>query len=230
MGSVILLVEDNVDIMQANRRMLEMHGYGVSSAASLAEARRELDAGQPDLAVLDIMLPDGSGLDFCGELRERRPGTPVLFLTVLGEKDDVVTGLRAGGDDYLTKPYDYDILMARIEALLRRAGRSSLPQVIGPLSVDHTSHRVYRDGKDTFLKPKEYALFLLLARNPGVFFQPEDLYRQVWAAPCCDVRTVYAHVCSLRKKLGIHGDGSLAIEQKRGRGYRLVTEREVGAE
>ncbi len=223
---VILLVEDNAEIMRANRRMLELQGYGVQTAASLAEAGRVIAESPPDLMVLDIMLPDGSGLDFCRELQGNAAGIPILFLTVLNENSDVVAGLRAGGDDYLTKPYDYDVLLARIEALLRRARRHGTAgplSSVGPFAFDHTAHRVYRDGRDTLLKPREYALFRLLMENPGVFFPAEVLFKRVWAAePGGDLRTVYAHVSCLRKKLAIRAGDGLSLEQRRGQGYRLV--------
>lgn len=225
-NAAILLVEDNAEIMKANRRMLELRGYGVRTAASLAEAGRAIAEAPPDLMVLDIMLPDGSGLDFCRQLRGNAAGIPILFLTVLNENSDVVAGLRAGGDDYLTKPYDYDVLMARIEALLRRArrdGASGPLRAVGPFAFDHTAHRVYRDGRDTLLKPREYALFRLLMENPGVFFPAEVLFRRVWASdPAGDLRTVYAHVSCLRKKLALRDGDGLFLEQRRGQGYRLV--------
>jgi Response regulators consisting of a CheY-like receiver domain and a winged-helix DNA-binding domain len=222
----VLLVEDNTKIMNANKRMLELNGYTVRTAANIAEAARCISQEAPGLIVLDIMLPDGSGLDFCRELRGSALAVPILFLTVLNESSDIVAGLRAGGDDYLTKPYDYDVFLARIEALLRRAGQTggtALEQGIGDLTFDTTAQRVYRNGKDALLKPREYALLRLLAENIGTYFPPEVLYKRVWALPPSrDMSTVYAHISSLRRKLGINDESKLSIEQKRGKGYRLV--------
>ena len=115
----ILLVEDDAPVLAENARRLNAEGYEVSAAAALAEGRRAVRTQAPDLAVLDILLPDGSGLDLCRELRAVAP-VPVLFLTSLDDRKQVVDGLRAGGDDYLTKPYHLDELVARVEALLRR--------------------------------------------------------------------------------------------------------------
>lgn len=146
------------------------------------QRRRVASGRRRRLVVLDIMLPDGSGLDFCWELRESALAVPILFLTVLNENSDIVAGLRAGGDDYLTKPYDYDVFLARIEALLRRVGKaggSSLCQGIGDLTFDTTAQRVYRNGKDALLKPREYALLRLLTENLGAYFPPEILYKRV---------------------------------------------------
>lgn len=225
-SDTILLVEDNEQIMRANRRMLEMNGYAVATARTLEEANRHISGGKPSLIVLDVMLPDGSGLDFCRELQGAEAGIPVLFLTVLNENSDIVKGLRAGGDDYLTKPYDYEVLLARIEAVLRRSRQTR--QVLskrdfGALTVDHTAQRVYRNGKDVLLKPREFALFRLFLENPGIFFQPETLHQRVWAVTnSADLRTLYSHISSLRKKLALEGRDTIAFEQKRGKGYRVV--------
>lgn len=222
MSKVILLVEDNLDILKTNRRMLELSGYTVETATNLRDARKSMDKTPPDLIVLDIMLPDSSGLEFCAEIRERGVSVPVLFLTALGEDSDVVTGLRAGGDDYMSKPYDYEVLLARIEALLRRTQQESADH-IGPFYIDRIARRVYRNGEDMLLKPRELSLFCLLVENPNVFFSPGTLYERIWGGNAAeDVRTVYAHVSSLRKKLELYGGSTLEIEQKRGKGYRLI--------
>lgn len=218
----ILIVEDNVQILEANRRLLELKGYAVRTAASLEEARRAVLETPPGLMVLDIMLPDGSGLDFCRENRWLA-NTPILFLTALGEPADVVAGLRAGGDDYLSKPFSFEVFLARIEALLRRAQRNAQPtgQKLGPFGIDFIARRVYLGGRDVLLTPKEYELFRLLARNRAHYLPPEWLFANVWgSAPLGDVRTVYAHISKLRRKLEMPGE--FDIVQKRGSGYRLV--------
>lgn len=230
--AVILLVEDNVDILKINRAALQMRGYRVLSAASVAEARALMEADQPDLAVLDIMLPDGSGLDFCQELRQDTTALPVLFLTALAEKEDLLAGLRQGGDDYLVKPYDLDILIARIEALLRRTEmeRDRQPQdlVRGPLRLNLQWQKAYQDGQDLQLTPREFALLLYFLRNVGKGFDAQALYAAVWGGdPNGDVRTVKVHVYSLRKKLGLKPGGPFSIELEDRRRYVWV-EREDG--
>lgn len=220
----ILLVEDNERINKANRRMLEMNGYSVETAMDLQEAQAVIKKEPPNLIVLDVLLPDGSGVAFCRELQESAPQIPVLFLSALGKNHDIVTGLRPGGDDYLTKPYDYAVLLARIEALLRRSTQAmeyAMVKRVGPFELDLAAQRAYREGTDLLLKPREFALFRLLAENPGVFFLPEELYERVWASdPNGDVRTLYSHISRLRRKLNV--DETLDIDQKRGKGYRLV--------
>lgn len=117
--ATLLIVEDDLNILRANTAALELEGYRVLAAETLESARSAAKACPPDLILLDILLPDGNGLDFCGELRGES-GVRILFLSALGEKADVLAGLRAGGDDYIAKPYDMDELILRVEALLRR--------------------------------------------------------------------------------------------------------------
>ena len=136
----ILLVEDNERITSGNKWLFERQGYETVSALNLSEARALVSELRPDAIVLDIMLPDGSGLDFMRELREgNNSGIPILLLTGLTTKEDILNGLKSGGDDYLTKPYDFDELLARVEALLRRSAR--VPEVItrGRLTLDVTA-------------------------------------------------------------------------------------------
>lgn len=205
--------------------MLELSGYEVVTAHNVQAAREYLERDSADLLVLDIMLPDGSGLGFCEEVR-RKTGVPILFLTALGTKTSIVKGLRAGGDDYLSKPYDYDELLARIEALLRRADRQAvLLEDIGQLHMDYTAGRAFVYGIDALLKPKEFALLRLLVERAGEYIAPAELYRSVWGEDAAgDARTVYVHIAGLRKKLR----GTVAIEQARGRGYRLGEAKDGG--
>lgn len=221
----ILLVEDNPEIQKVNKRMLELYGYTVAVAFDIEQAWRCMEEAPPDLLVLDIMLPDGSGLAFCEQVREKSD-TPILFLTALGEKDDIVGGLRKGGDDYLAKPYDYDVLLARIEALLRRAGRRAPPaEDIGPLRLEYRAGRAYVNGGDALLKPKEFALLRVLVEDTGRFIPSEKLYETVWGAqPNGDPRTVYVHIAGLRKKLCMDDGSKVNIEHVRGKGYRFVME------
>ena len=166
MSSVILLGEDNEQILCGNERMLKRRGYVVAAALTLAEAKTRIEERMPDAIVLDIMLPDGSGLDFMRELR-RGSNVPILLLTGLTTPEDVVRGLSDGGDDYLAKPYDFGILLARIEALLRRAGQVPNTLTKGALRLDIIAGRAFIDGDDLLLSPKEFALLLLMVQNEG---------------------------------------------------------------
>lgn len=226
MQQTILLVEDNKSINQINRQAFEMEGYAVVVAQTLSEAKSALAAGPVDLIVLDIMMPDGNGLDFCRELREDST-IPVLFLTALGDKSKLLEGLRAGGDDYLSKPFMLEELLARAAALLRRAGqymtRTAGNTVIGPLRVDTASMKAYINDVDTLLTGKEYALMLVLMENRDRYISAEELYRTVWGFESVgdSAATIRVHINGLRKKLGSTDTNGIEIETGYKQGYRL---------
>jgi len=207
MSASILLVEDNEYILRGNERMLRRRGYDTIAAMSIGEAREKLARTSPDIIVLDIMLPDGSGLDLMRELRQASD-IPVLLLTGLSTPDDIVRGLESGGDDYLTKPYDFEVLLARIEALLRRAARIPKRLEKGELTLDIRSGRAFLRGTDILLSPKEFAVLLLLAENLGQALTTDHIYEAAWrqnagtgtgADASGAVKTV---VSRLRRKLG----------------------------
>lgn len=221
---LVFLIEDNQDIVCINRQALLAAGYRVEDAATLGEARDMLPSLSPSLIILDIILPDGSGLALCREIRALA-ATPVLFLTSLGDSVQIVEGLRAGGDDYLTKPYDMSVFLARVEAQLRRWGMSR-EEVVGRLRLDIISQRAYYKDRDLLLKPKEFALLLTLLRGRDRYHQPEVLFAQVWGMDATeDVRTVQVHLSRLRRKLDEAGM-YYQITYVLGRGYRLELARE----
>ena len=217
----ILLVEDNEQIMQGNERMLKRRGYEVITALTLAQARIAICAQMPDLFVLDIMLPDGSGLDFMAELRKYSQ-TPILLLTGLTTPEDIVRGLTAGGDDYLAKPYDFGVLLARVEALLRRA--QQVPEYIhkGRLRLDVTADVATLDGDDLLLSQKEFSLLLIFLQNEERFISAEYLYEKVWKQPMTvDSNALRSTLKRLRVKL--EGSG-YRITLSRGEGYQFEKE------
>ena len=212
----LLLVEDSKEIQKYNKRLFELKGYRVRLAMSLAEARKELAERRPDAIVLDILLPDGNGLDFLRELRDTND-IPVLLLTGLNEQGDVIKGLEQGGDDYLPKPYDFGILLARVESLIRRA--SILPEHItfGPLAINTISAQAFLNGKDMLLTQKEYTLLVLFIRNEGRNMSADYLYERVWGQPMnMNAGAVKHQVSNLRKKL--EGSG-FTVSSSRGEGY-----------
>ena len=222
MGRKILLVEDNAEIQIANKDMLELLGYDVMLAMNLAEARSVVKISPPDVILLDIMLPDGSGLDFLAELRVHSQ-TPVLMLTALGTADDTVVGFSAGADDYLAKPYDYKVLAARIEALLRRAGH--IPEVVqkGTLRLDVMASKAFLQGEDLLLTQKEFALLLVFTQNEGKLISDEYLYEKVWAGSLNNDPVALRNTVSrLRKKLG---NSEYNVSVARGEGYLFEKKR-----
>lgn len=212
----ILLVEDNEQIMQGNERLLIRRGYEVACALTLLDAQKVLKNKIPDLIVLDIMLPDGSGLNFMAEIRKYSQ-VPILLLTGLTTPEDIVRGLTAGGDDYLPKPYDFGVLLARIEALLRRA--EQVPERIqkGRLNLDITADVATLDGIDLLLSQKEFALLLIFVQNEERFIGAEYLYEKVWKQPMQgDSNALRSTLKRLRAKL----DGSgYCIALSKGEGY-----------
>lgn len=218
--STILLVEDNPHIMKINARLLAAHGYEIVQAATAAQARERLNWQPVDLIVLDILLPDGDGLTLCRELKARYH-VPILFLTALGENADVVAGLRAGGDDYLPKPYDLEVLLARVEARLRAHGDSRRYVDYGPLRLDTLSLTASVGGRDLMLSQKEFTALLLLAQRAERKVAQEELTRAVWGADAeGESAALYTLVSRLRKKLQA-GETRLEISALRGGGYLL---------
>lgn len=207
--------------MQGNERMLKRRGYEVITALTLAQARIAICAQMPDLFVLDIMLPDGSGLDFMAELRKYSQ-TPILLLTGLTTPEDIVRGLTAGGDDYLAKPYDFGVLLARVEALLRRA--QQVPEYIhkGRLRLDVTADVATLDGDDLLLSQKEFSLLLIFLQNEERFISAEYLYEKVWKqAMAGNSNTLKTTINRLREKIKSSG---YRIAWSRGEGYCFESE------
>jgi DNA-binding response OmpR family regulator len=174
----VLLVEDEERILFANKIILERKGgYAVQTAMNLAEARKCVQENRPEIIVLDIMLPDGSGLHFLEELR-RDKNIPVLLLTALSESGDELKGIAAGGDDYITKPYNNDVLLGRIEMVLRRT--YSMPETlsIGGIKIDTAAKKAFFNGEDMGLTPKEYSLLERFAGQPEKVMSADSLYEK----------------------------------------------------
>jgi DNA-binding response OmpR family regulator len=211
-------VEDNPAVQHNNRAILTRRGYRVREASNLAEARAAVAEEEPDAIILDIMLPDGSGLDF---LRELRCGSrvPVLMLTALGTSADIARGLREGGDDYLAKPYDLNVFLARVEALLRRARQ--MPEVVtkGALTLRPVPMIATLDGKDLALSRKEFALLMYFLQHEGQVMTAEQLYERVWDGPMLGGdNAVKVTLSKLRRRIESSG---YTIASVYGQGYRL---------
>lgn len=219
MKQTILLIEDNLDIMKINCSALAMCGYRILEAASIEQGQALLGQETFDLIILDIILPDGSGLDFCDKVRKKSE-IPILFLSALGENQDIVIGLTRGGDDYLPKPYGLEVLLARVNALLRRTCHKPEAVItIGELSLNTFTRRAMIGGEDILLTPKEFAILLYLVQNAGEKVPAEQLYEVAWGQPMMeDANAVRVAISRLRDKIESCG---LRIETVWGRGYRL---------
>ena len=224
LSSRILVVDDEAHIVELARLYLSRVGYEVEGVGDGAQAITRFGQLKPDLVVLDIMLPGRDGLSVCKEIRKQSQ-VPIIMLTARDEVTDKVVGLEVGADDYLTKPFHPQELVARAKALLRRAHiEADEPKLVraGKLEIDIERHEVRYGSAKVQLRPKEFDLLAMLARHPGRVFQRSELLDRVWGYDFPGyTRTVDVHVQQLREKLGGAGVTNPSIQTVWGVGYRL---------
>jgi len=212
----IVVVEDEADIASALAARLRSEGHDVEVTGDGLEAVDLIGRVQPDLVVLDLMLPGLDGLEVCRRIQQER-AVPVLMLTAKDDESDVLVGLAVGADDYITKPFSMKELVARVQVILRRAARAVEPAerlLVGDVTIDVGRRRVERVGETVHLTPTEFDLLAFLARRAGVVFPRDALLAEVWGyTDGSGPRTVDSHVRSIRRKLGsdvirtVHGVG-----------------------
>ena len=224
LSSKVLVVDDEDHIVELARLYLSREGYEVEGVGDGAQAMTRFSQLKPDLVVLDIMLPGTDGLTICKEIRKHSQ-VPIIMLTARDEVTDKVVGLEVGADDYLTKPFHPQELVARAKALLRRARvEPDAPKLIraGRLEVDLERHEVRHGSAKVQLRPKEFDLLALLARHPGRVYQRSELLDLVWGYDFPGyTRTVDVHVQQVREKLATAGISDPSIQTVWGVGYRL---------
>ncbi|MEI8238170.1 MAG: response regulator transcription factor [Actinomycetota bacterium] len=226
MSGRILIADDDRAIREALTRALTLEGYDVVQATDGAAALSLIESSQPDVAVLDVMMPNVDGLTVCRVLRAERNRLPVLMLTARTETPDRVAGLDAGADDYLPKPFDLDELLARLRALLRRArpddgSADDDPLQIADLRLDPTSRRVWRGQREVELSKTEFDLLELMVRNQGIVLEHSTIYDRIWGydfGP--DSKNLAVYISYLRRKLE-GPDDSKIIHTVRGVGYSV---------
>lgn len=223
MSATILIVEDEADLGLMLRYNLEAEGFHVATALSADEATESIRESVPDLILLDWMLPGLSGIELCRRwrAREETARVPIIMITARGEEEERVRGLATGADDYVVKPFSIPELLARINALLRRANPQSVNVVLkaGDLELDRNAHRVRRSGREVHLGPTEYRLLEYLMRHPGRVYSRGQLLDGVWGNDVyVDERTVDVHVGRLRKAIN-RGRSPDPIRTVRGAGY-----------
>ena len=212
----ILIVEDDAFLRDGLMELLERENYLPAAADSLQSARLMLAETDYSLILLDVMLPDGTGFDFCAELRENGFSAPILFLTACDDELQVVRGLDCGGDDYVTKPFKLRELTSRIRALLRRAERAAEKK---PSFLNAEKLTADIDGEEILLTPTEFQLLSVLVKNAGVIVPRGALLEKIWDidGDFIDDNTLSVHVSRLRDKIGKD-----RIETVRGVGYRYT--------
>lgn len=221
--SRILLVEDDRRVRRATALALGEEGHHVLEAADADTGLRLFGEGEPDIVVLDVMLPDTDGFELCREIR-RISDIPIIFLTAKRDTTDVVVGLESGGDDYLTKPFDIKELIARIRALLRRTrtGPSRRRILVGDLEIEPGAGVVRVAGEEMTLTRTEFELLRCMASRPNQIFTREQLLEQVWNYDYLgDSRLVDVHIRRLRAKIERDPANPVLIQTVRGFGYKV---------
>ena len=216
MKAKILLVEDDIYLREGLEELLSKENYEPVCAKNCTEAKKLFNEDSFDLVILDVMLPDGSGLDLCSYIRCVGADIPVLFLTACDEEFQIVRGLDAGADDYVTKPFRLLELLSRIRALLRRKTAATTYQ-FSDVTLDTTNMTVKKGGENLFLTPTEFQILSLLVKNSGVIVTRTSLLQRIWDNDdnFIDDNTLSVHISRLRDKIG-----TKHIVTVRGTGYR----------
>ena len=222
----VLIVDDEVEIGEVLAGYLRREGFEPTVRVTLADAKSELERGVPDLIVLDITLPDGSGLDILRAAQEQR--IPTIMLTARSEEIDRIIGLELGADDYVTKPFSPREVVARIRAVMRRAGEPNSIKVlsqevlrIGDLELDVQQHEVHVRGEQAHVTPSEFALLEILARHPGQVFTRSQLLDALKDDGSVFERTLDRHINNLRKKIELDVSEPEYVQTVYGVGYRM---------
>ncbi|HEY0867355.1 MAG TPA: response regulator transcription factor [Fimbriimonas sp.] len=220
----LLIVDDEPAILETVESKMRKEGFSTFTADSAEEGMRLFRRVRPDLVILDIMLPQRSGYDFCKAVR-RDGTTPIIFVSARADESDRIRGLELGADDYVVKPFNLSELAARVKAILRRSTGEPVREVIekGNLRIDPRSHEVWLDDALVSLSPKEFALLYFLTRNAGQVFSRETLLDRVWGKDAfVSARTVDVHIRWLRTRVEADSNNPTRILTVRGTGYKFV--------
>ncbi|GIU97611.1 MAG: DNA-binding response regulator [Actinomycetota bacterium] len=225
----VLVVEDEASIAEPLAEHLQREGFDPKIAGTIADARQAMARDQPDLILLDVMLPDGDGRDLCREVR-KASDVPIIMLTARGEEVDRIVGLELGADDYVVKPFSAAELVARMRAILRRGrtGTRGGAISVGAITLDPASRRVTKDGVPIDLAAKEFDLLHLLMENAGAVLRREEIMDRVWDPHWFGpTKTLDVHISWLRKKLEDDPSSPTYITTIRGVGFRFASADEV---
>jgi DNA-binding response OmpR family regulator len=221
MAKSIVLIEDDAGLQKYIRELLLEHGFSVSNAATGVAARDLVAKVNPDLVILDLGLPDISGETLCSELKKNSPNLPIIILTAKSGVENVVQGLDLGADDYITKPFIADELLARIKARLRQSGNVNTQLKVGDLELDTQTLEVKRGGREIKLTPQEFRLLQYLMSNVNRVLTREMILNRLWlSSPDIETRVVDVYIGYLRKKVD-SGFKKKLIHSVRGFGYTI---------
>ena len=221
MKARILIAEDDVDIRDLMKLYLESEGYEILSSGDGAEALSLIEAYNPQLAILDIMMPSMTGLEVTQVLRKKTM-MPILILSAKGQDQDKILGLNMGADDYMAKPFNPLELVARVKALLRRADAQTSELRRGELLLNLSSHELWKNDRQITLTPMEYKLLSLMMKNPGRIFTKAQLYENINGEFFeSDENTIMVHISKLRDKIETDPKQPVYIKTVRGVGYRF---------
>lgn len=222
----ILVVEDNATLLHSLQRGLSESGYVVATAANLKSAQDQVERDPPDAVLLDLMLPDGDGMSLLRQLREQRSPVPILLLTARDRVSDRVSGLDAGADDYLVKPFSFEELLARLRVMLRRTTHQASQVLrVDDLELDRFSHMATRAGRTVELTRRQFELLSYLMQSPGQVITREMIAENVWRDTSTTwTNVIDVHVNQLRKRLASVG-GRPILHTVRGVGYFVGSER-----
>ena len=217
MNEKIFLLEDDAYLRDGLSEMLSGQGYAVTAAETISQAREIIASGVFDLIILDVMLPDGSGLDLCASLRASGVTSPILFLTACDDEINIVKGLDSGADDYVTKPFKLLELMSRVRALIRRSGNNLSLVSSDGIVIDMNNMTVKKNNETIFLTKTEFQILCCLIRNIGVIVTRDTLLKNIWDESGNFIydNTLSVHMSRLREKIGFEH-----IVTVRGVGYR----------
>ena len=226
MNGKIFIIEDEPSIIQLVKHNLEKNGFLVSSSLNGNDGLKELKKFQPDLLLLDWMLPDLSGIEICKNIRKDNSfkNLPVIMLTAKGEEEDKIKGLDSGVDDYLTKPFSFNELMARIKAVLRRSNPNTVSDNLkfDDLMLDRIEKRVFRDGQEIKLGPTEFRLLEFFLTTPKRVYSRDQILESVWPNNVnVESRTIDVHIRRLRQSVNLKNKKEL-IRTVRSSGYSLI--------
>ena len=221
----VLVAEDDTDLLDLMTYALRREGYTVLAAIDGQQALQRWEAEAPDIVLLDVNLPQVNGFDLCQRMHHESE-TPIIMVTARDDEDDVVRALRLGADDCVTKPFSAKILTNRMRAVLRRAGADRYRQPVshlelGPLVIDLQSHQAHTNGTPVQLTPLEFRILYMLAVNEGRVIPYSRLVEYAWGYEGGDASLLKTHICHIRKKLELEGEGTIAIKAIPGVGYSL---------